>query len=133
MKERSFYFLFIIIAVTGCVILPNYDKEWSLPEINGYLIDSASGLPVNRAMVTAVSGDTVFTDSNGYFHFNAKKEYVKDRLIAMDPPSPYLSLLFEKSGYEFKHIEIKYIVIDYSREKPDTLNLNKIKLKKNIP
>jgi hypothetical protein len=133
MIKRLFYFVFIIIASNGCIILPNNDKEWTLPEIKGYIIDSTSGFPIDRAMVTTVSDDTVFTDSNGYFHFKAKKEYIKNRLIAMDPPKPYLSLLFEKSGYEFKQIEIKYIVIDYSREKPDTLNLNKIKLKKNVP
>jgi hypothetical protein len=133
MIKPSLLIILCIIVANSCVILPNNDKEWTLPEINGYLIDSTSGLPIDRAMVTTVSDDTAFTDSHGCFHFKAKKEYIKNRLIAMDPPNPYLSLFFEKSGYEFKQIEIKYIVIDYSREKPDTLNLNKIKLKKNVP
>jgi len=123
-----------LVFLESCIILPNNDTEWTFPEIEGYLIDSITNRPIENAIVfEKYYGDTIKTDSLGYFDFKAKKEYIKFRIITMDPPKPFIELRFEKKGFLSRELKIEYIKIDYNRIKCDTFDLKQIKLKNNVP
>lgn len=124
---------FFIISLSSCIITPNYDSEWTFPEIKGYLVDSLTNSPIANVIIFAEYDDTVQSDNNGFFNFKAKKEYIKYRVTAMDPPKPNIDLRFEKGGYSIRKMSIKYIIIDYNRVKPDTIDLKTITMIKNLP
>ena len=133
-KNLKSNFILIIalgISLKGCILIPNYNTEWTYPEIKGYVINSLTKTPIlNVSVFEKYYGDTIQTDSTGYFNFKARKEYIRLRMITMDGPKPYIDLRFEKLGYPPKEIRIRYIKLDYKREKPDTFDLNQVRLYK---
>jgi hypothetical protein len=128
--------LFVILSITlkSCIIIPNFDTEWTYPEIKGYTMDSLTNTPISNVKVfDAYLGDTVMTDTTGFFNLKAKKEYIKFQWIVMDPPKPFIDLRFEKSGYQTKDLTFRYVKIIYTRKQCDTIDLKNIKLINNAP
>jgi hypothetical protein len=129
MKIFTIILCFLFLLMSSCIIVPNYDTEWTFPEIKGFVLDSSTNLPIGNAWAFEKNyGDTIQTDSTGHFIFQATKEYIKWRFIAMDGPEPYIHLRFEKPGYSPKEITIKYIKIDYKRKLPDSFDLKNVRL-----
>jgi len=123
-----------LFALDSCIILPNFDNESTHPEIIGFLVDSISNKPIINAIITEKNiDDTIVSESSGRFNFKAKNEFMAFKMIAMDPPLPYIYLKIEKSGYETKNVRLDYQKIQYNREKPDTIYLGIIKLINNAP
>jgi hypothetical protein len=134
MKNLILVIGLLITVLSSCIIIPNNDTEWTYPEIKGYLMDSITNKSINNAIVfEKYYGDTIRTDSFGFFNFKAQKEYIRFEFIAMDPPRDYIDLRFEKEGYLPKELSLHYKKVDYDRIKCDTIDLKQIKLIKNTP
>jgi len=130
----SIVFVIACISLTSCLILPNFDSEWTYPEIKGYISDSLTNKPIGNVEVSDdYLGYTVFSDTTGFFNLKAKKEYIKFHVIAMDPPKPYIYLKFEKDGYQTKELTLKHRMIVLTRKYCDTLDIKNIKLIYNVP
>lgn len=131
--KLAFSIIFCSMIFQSCILKYNNDTEWTFPEIYGYVVDSISNEPIRGAKIyEKYYGDTtLFTDTNGFFRFKAESEFIKWQFIAMDPPKPYIDLTIEYPDYIYKDISIKYKKILYSREKPDTINLDTIRINKN--
>lgn len=131
MNRIIIIFALLLISFSSCIIIPNNDYEWTYPEISGYLIDSTTNLPIENAIVFEKNyGDTIKSDSIGYFNFKAQKKFIKYKIFAMDPPKPFIDLKIVKGGYLSKEISIRYKKVDYNRMKPDTIKLKIINMKK---
>ena len=54
--------------LSSCIMIPDNDFEWILPEIKGVVLDSLHHYPIENAKIVALSfRDTVYSDDKGEF------------------------------------------------------------------
>ena len=138
-KSPSISISVFLIMLSSCIMIPNNDFEWILPEIKGVVLDSLHHYPIENAKIVAISfRDTVYSDDKGLFIIDARSEYIKYRIyyianliIAMvDQPKSFIEIRIIKGGYTTKELTIPYR-LEYKREEIVRIEPKTILLKNN--
>ena len=86
----------LLMAVSGCIIVPGRNQEIRQPDLSGRLVTSSGPLE-NKALFyswidertpcSRIAGATT-TDAQGYFRFDARETYSKPFVVTLAPSTP---------------------------------------------
>jgi hypothetical protein len=94
----------VLLLSCGCIMLPIPHNEYVQPEISGTILDSASKAPIMDAHVVFNNSSKTLSDEKGEFHLSGRYDRKVWMVLAADPSSSNVRVLFSHPDYETKII-----------------------------